>query len=383
MLTEILNNDEIELFSKLIGLYYDAALVPDRWPAALDATRQLIGSRTAVFQDYDLLDKTPPIDSQVGYEDYYLQTLADFAGTNPVMDYVAMLGPGETAFASQHESYAILLASPFYHGWLKPQGLRDAAVLCVDKTVSTISTLVVVRGDEHPFFDERSLRILDLLYPHIRRATMIGRAIGQANARADTFAGFMDQLAAGVFFLTAKGDLRYANREGQNLLEARNVIRSTMGRLELGTEEANSAFRTTLSYSDEGNINLGSHGQTIPVRVPTGDYMAHMIPLENQRRKAFADIDGADLILCLRKEDPISARAISEVTRQYGLTQQEARVLAAVVDVGGVPLAADILGLSPSTVRTHVNNIFDKTGVRSQAGLIRILTAAVSPFEET
>ena len=43
-------------------------------------------------------------------------------------------------------------------------------------------------------------------------------------------------------------------------------------------------------------------------------------------------------------------------------------------------MAADILGISPSTARTHVTSIFDKTGVRRQAELLRLLIETKSPF---
>lgn len=34
-----------------------------------------------------------------------------------------------------------------------------------------------------------------------------------------------------------------------------------------------------------------------------------------------------------------------------------------------------MLGVSPSTVKTHLKRIFDKTGVHSQVGLARVLAA--------
>ncbi len=43
-------------------------------------------------------------------------------------------------------------------------------------------------------------------------------------------------------------------------------------------------------------------------------------------------------------------------------------------------MPADILGISPNTDRTHVTSIFDKTGVRRQADLIRLLVETKSPF---
>ena len=62
------------------------------------------------------------------------------------------------------------------------------------------------------------------------------------------------------------------------------------------------------------------------------------------------------------------------------LTPQEARVLQTLVEAGSVPMAADILGIAASTARTHVTSIFDKTGVRRQADLLRLLMAMKSPF---
>ena len=55
-------------------------------------------------------------------------------------------------------------------------------------------------------------------------------------------------------------------------------------------------------------------------------------------------------------------------------------MLQSVIEAGSVPMAADILGISSSTARTHVTSIFDKTGVRRQADLLRLLMETKSPF---
>jgi DNA-binding CsgD family transcriptional regulator len=51
-----------------------------------------------------------------------------------------------------------------------------------------------------------------------------------------------------------------------------------------------------------------------------------------------------------------------------------------VVEIGGVPAMADSLGISETTVKTHLTSLFDKTGVRRQADLVRLVAAHASPF---
>ena len=58
----------------------------------------------------------------------------------------------------------------------------------------------------------------------------------------------------------------------------------------------------------------------------------------------------------------------------FKLTPAELRVLLAIVELGGVPEVAAALGVADTTVRTHVGRLFEKTGVRRQAGLVKLVT---------
>jgi len=62
------------------------------------------------------------------------------------------------------------------------------------------------------------------------------------------------------------------------------------------------------------------------------------------------------------------------------LTGTEVRVLHAIVDTGGVPDIATALGISESTVRTHVKRLFDKTSTHRQADLVKLVAAHASPW---
>jgi DNA-binding CsgD family transcriptional regulator len=85
--------------------------------------------------------------------------------------------------------------------------------------------------------------------------------------------------------------------------------------------------------------------------------------------------------LCLREasfETPVVAPAIAEL---YNLTPPEMTVLATIIENPGVPEAADILGLSEGTIKTHLKSIFRKTGATRQSDLIKLVAGAATPFQ--
>ena len=57
------------------------------------------------------------------------------------------------------------------------------------------------------------------------------------------------------------------------------------------------------------------------------------------------------------------------LTALSGLTTAEARVALAVADGGALDAIASELGVYLHTVRKHLSNAYDKTGMRSQAAL--------------
>jgi DNA-binding CsgD family transcriptional regulator len=64
----------------------------------------------------------------------------------------------------------------------------------------------------------------------------------------------------------------------------------------------------------------------------------------------------------------------------YKLTPAELRVLLAIVDVGGVPEVAAALGVAVTTVKTHLNRLFEKTGVGRQADLVKLVAGFSTPL---
>ncbi|MGC1348698.1 MAG: LuxR C-terminal-related transcriptional regulator [Xanthobacteraceae bacterium] len=55
-------------------------------------------------------------------------------------------------------------------------------------------------------------------------------------------------------------------------------------------------------------------------------------------------------------------------------------MLLAIVEVGGVPAVAEVLGIAVTTVKTHLGRIYEKTGTNRQADLVKLVAGYFSPL---
>jgi DNA-binding CsgD family transcriptional regulator len=368
----------MRVFSDLVGAIYDAALSPSQWPRALDDVRLYLGAEVGILSSFDAFDaNTWGWQHAVGFEPQYLQLYRDkYMLMNPWMDLVASLGSGETTYVSAHKSYEAIASSAFYREWLKPQRLLDAAILMIDKTLTAVSIVVISRSEDQGFFDSDSLERLSLIYPHIRRSAAIGRILGAANTRAESLATVLDTLATSVFLLDDSGAIVYANRVGAEMLASHDPVTEVGGRLVFRTDG-----RTARFVGEAGRNAAAVRGASRELTSSDGRrYMAHVIGLDPARSAALAADPRATVLVVVKEAGAATAAAVEAARRRFGLTPKEAQVLRMVVDAGGVPLAADALNLSPTTVRTHIARIYDKTGARSQGALVKLLGEMESPF---
>jgi DNA-binding CsgD family transcriptional regulator len=73
------------------------------------------------------------------------------------------------------------------------------------------------------------------------------------------------------------------------------------------------------------------------------------------------------------------ARRPEEAAAVCGLSPARLRLARLILDGHDLAAASDALGVSVNTLRTHLQRMFDRTGARSQAALIRVLLSVEAP----
>ncbi|TPG46508.1 helix-turn-helix transcriptional regulator [Sphingomonas glacialis] len=103
----------------------------------------------------------------------------------------------------------------------------------------------------------------------------------------------------------------------------------------------------------------------------------HLLPLRLNAR----DIFEAEGVLLLGAEAANASIPGADLLRLlFDLTPAEARLVRNLVEGNALGDAAVLLGIADGTARTHLRNVFLKTGVRRQAELVRLLLGLGQPI---
>jgi DNA-binding CsgD family transcriptional regulator len=139
--------------------------------------------------------------------------------------------------------------------------------------------------------------------------------------------------------------------------------------------QADEALRDV--FLSAGNADAAIHDKSVAVRLNARDgdhFVTHVLPLTSgARRQAGASYAAVAAVFVQKAQD--SMPGLEALAQQFGLSPAESRVLIAIMDFGGVAEVAAALKLSPATVRTHLRHVFEKTGVRRQADLVKLVAS--------
>jgi DNA-binding CsgD family transcriptional regulator len=105
-----------------------------------------------------------------------------------------------------------------------------------------------------------------------------------------------------------------------------------------------------------------------------------VLPLTSGARRKAGATYSATAAVFVRKAAFEVPHPLKAIESAYKLTPAEMRVLMMIVQIGGVPEVAPALGLSESTVKTHLQRIFHKTGTARQADLVKLVAGYRSPL---
>jgi DNA-binding CsgD family transcriptional regulator len=386
--SEILSGDrhtmsDIEQFSGLIGDIYDAALDPALWPSVFMSACSYMGASAATLATHDMVRRGTTVFCNWGLAPGYEKSYAEgCCKINPFFP-TAIFFDLETVHAPVPECVPRdeFCRSRFAKEWVAPQGFIDTLVSNLEKSAISCAGFWVFRRFNEGFADDEMRRRFTLVVPHMRRALAIGQVIDLAKIEAAALADSLDTLSAGMFLVDAVGRIIHANKSGYAMVGEGDVLRATGGRLGAVDLTANQALLDSFVSAEDGDIAVGRKGIAVPLRTSGGErYVANVLPLmSGARRKAGISYSAVASVFVHRAalDLPSPPEAIG---KEFKLTPKELSVLLSIVEVGGVPEVAEVLGISAETVKTHLGHLFEKTGTNRQADLVKLVAAFSNPL---
>jgi DNA-binding CsgD family transcriptional regulator len=366
--------------SRVVEHIYAAAASPERWPDALADVCDVIGSDGGLIA-------------------YHPRSSRGFLVTGRLREdlnklYVKQYGANPFALASQrmprHQPYLanatvdmnLVRRSSFFADILLPQKI-EGVVQAVQPSLSASGGLggfgFTLNARQLDAADAVQRRLKPLM-PHLSRAVDISLDIGQRLNANQGLTATIAAMPGAALLLNDKGRIVFANVAAEHLLaenDGLTIRRADDWRLSAEDEQENTALAVAIRSSMQVATGMDAEWSG-RVRVSRRSGKPALIVLLTPLTTSFHPFGAAlprtasVLVQILGGADLPESRvaAFGEV---YGLTEAEMRVAAVIGSGLSAPQAAAHLAVSLHTVKTHLRHCFDKTGVRSQVELARLM----------
>ncbi len=244
----------------------------------------------------------------------------------------------------------------FYSEYWRKVGVDHRMALFFPTTPSTAIGLAIGRNAKD--FSERDRLVLNLLRPHLMQARDNAAALERTQQESARVKRTVEKLDRAVVALGEKGRIRWCTERAGRWISEYFGPAQGAGRVPDDLRRWVEHHRSTLA--DGRDIARPCHplvteraGKRLVVRLAAGDPGdGHLLMLEE-------------------RHVPLSAGAL----RTLGLTSREAEILVGIAQGKTDKAIAEGLYVSPLTVKTHLQRIYRKVGVKSRAeALSRALT---------
>jgi DNA-binding CsgD family transcriptional regulator len=204
----------------------------------------------------------------------------------------------------------------------------------------------------------------------VRRALQLRSRLAHVDAQP-TASDSLSQIRLAVFVVTGAGANVEVNREAERLLRIGDVLRGTAGQLSGPTPDITEHLLSLIegaaatARGEQGSTG-GSFRVARPGRPPAAILVAPFREVQNGLGAA------VPCAIILVQDVLDAASRAAELQTEFGLTPAEATVADHLISGWSVAEIAHGHNLSINTVRTHLKQIFMKTGTGRQAEFVAV-----------
>jgi DNA-binding CsgD family transcriptional regulator len=375
---------ETEILSDLIQAIYDTALDRALWSDVLRKSVEFVGgSASSLYSKNAVCNTGNSVSHWNSRSDTpVISYFDDYVRIDPITTCQFLFDVGQIYSVEDCIPYSEYVETRVYKEWARPQGWVDHLGANLDKSATSFSAFGIFRSDEQGRVDDEMRRRMRLIVPHVRRAVLIGNVMDLDKAGVTAFADTLSGLAAGVFLIDKNARIVWANTSGQAMLEDGEILRQKDFVLTAANPRIGTTLPEIIASARDGDAAVGVNGISLPLSAPPEPWLAHILPLTSGIRRDAGIAYSAVAAVFVHKASLETPSSMQTMSKLYGLTPGELRVLAALSEVGGISEAAEVVGISEATVKTHLQRLFGKTDTNRQAELVKLVAAHASPLRQ-
>ncbi len=354
--------------SQLIETIYSSAFEQDGWERVMQAMRVAFHASQTATVVCNLPDPVPLFAASTAdpscaasYQEHYHALDPTLPGFLEKQKKLAQ----QRAFSGYElVSYAEHSKSEFFNDFILRYDMAFPLVGLLDSS-EHFSLFHVHRPSAGEDFDNRDIRLLAALTPHLNRGLRIYREMTELRANAGLFADALDAHGAATLMLDALGRVLSLNKAAEQLLTS-GQLTSRDGRLMALHPQDDAALQAALRPPQPGiapaETMLRGTAHAPALRLSITPVNGGAIPL-------FFDVTHTSRAAFLVTAAPLGPNA-ENLIAGFGLTRAEAEITLLLLQGAKAAQIAAVRETSIGTVNTQLKQIYAKLGVSGQVELL-------------
>ncbi|AFM19646.1 DNA-binding protein with HTH domain [Mycolicibacterium chubuense NBB4] len=357
----------LDEFTDIVSGIYAGVMTPERWDECMAAVGRAFGAHTAALVVSDRAARVMkhaqmPTAAAQSYQAHYarLDHVLSAVESGPLR---AVRTGAELMWPYQRRE--------FQAEWARPNGLEDGLFvrLTGGSSVTTLAIATVKRSER--FDNSERIALINRLVPHFQQALRMRAHLDELEIRSADCLEASEWVRHGIVITAPDRRVVSCNSAAERILSSTDGLRIRNGRIEADLPHVDTQLQRSLQEALTLN-GSDTWGGSFPCARPSGrrPYVIHVAPID-QTTFASPRSGRASIVIVDPEHQPEPPAGLLQ--RLYGLTKTEARIALLVARGQGLKPLADELSVSITTVRTHLQHIFDKTGTSRQAELVRLV----------
>jgi len=246
--------------------------------------------------------------------------------------------------------------------------------------------VVMARAPNRPLWNDADRQRIREILPYVRESVLVHKQMDRNRYISGLARDVLDKSPRGVLILSEDGKIQMANARAAAILAVHDGLSDRDGKLVINNKDVAARLSDYLGKLDTmGDAGLPEMDWNMVVEKPSGAAPYQLIlghltlsdwNLESRR---------SDKVAVIHVHDPDKTVGVQpeQLSDFYGFTKAQARLAAKLFQGHTINEAAEALHISVNTARTHMRGIYAKTGVRTQAELLGMLSTGLTSYGES
>lgn len=369
---------------ELIRLAHASALDPAQLPVLLGEYSKAVGATGSGLVVQDLKNRQGSVSESWGFDPAWERKYAEhYAKTNVwIQRMAALLQPGRVLVSHSVISDGELIRTEFYNDFLRPQGIFHSFGAAITREDEVSAYITSVRPKGAGYFKTVEEDICREVIPHLESSLRIRRQFVGLETQVRFLSSALDHMTQGIVIANRDGRILFMNRSAEGMLNPQNGLWIASDGLRALRAEETARLRELLKRAAATIVGNGQHpGGVMRIwRMGRAPLSVAVAPLDTGSNGSVRHAAAMVTIAAPGPPSGIDARTLQQI---FGLTPAEALLTAALAAGKSLKEFTEEAGVSLNTARTHLKNVFAKTGVTRQAALVREVLAAIEQVRRT